>query len=247
MENMMNTQLQAIFEELELITDPYQRADIRVKLLTALNEMNVTVDEPVGKDAIKNDTLKAQDAPIEFEEVKEEKKQESKKDKKATSKKKEEKVEETKEEVKEEKKSVSKKTTKKGPKKIEIDETVEPIVVQIENEDGEVEDLDITEAYYKVKDQMEADGEDEETISTVAQYLTAYSLMPIFDSFENLKASYNKMMLAYYMQEYGVDEINAFVASNEVSDGAISDVYEFVNDDNLEFLITKLEEASEEE
>lgn len=232
--SIINEQIQLILEDLALIEDPYQRADIRTKLISCIAESNleVSVEEPVGKDAIKNDIKKEQDAPIEFEA-------------------KEEPVEEVKEEVKEEpkkKKATKSKSiaskSKKGPKEIDLEEPKkEKKIVTVEDEDGTTE-VDVTDAYYKIAPQMQKDGADEETILLTAQYLVCNALMPIYETLDGLKDSYNKMMLAYYMQEYGVDAINESVIS-EISDGTITDLYEFVNDSNLDFTLESIESATE--
>ena len=51
-------------------------------------------------------------------------------------------------------------------------------------------------------------------------------------------------MLAYYMQEYGVEEINGFV--QELTDGNYSDVYEFATNDTIGALVADLEKAAED-
>lgn len=242
--SIINEQIQLILEELDLIQDPYQRADIRTKLISCIAESNleVSVEEPVGKDAIKNDIKKEQDAPIEFKEVKEEVVEETEP--------------ETKEEVKEEVKEESKKKkatkgksiaskSKKGPKEIEL-EKPEKKVVTVEDENGDPMEVDITEVYHKIAPAMKEDGADEETIELTAQYLVCNALIPIYETLEGLKDSYNKMMLAYYMQEFGVEAINESVIS-QISDGQIDDLYEFVNDSNLQFTIESIEAATESE
>lgn len=237
--SIINEQIQLILEDLALIEDPYQRADIRTKLISCIAESNleVSVEEPVGKDAIKNDIKKEQDAPIEFE-VKEEVVEESAK---------EVKEEEAKEEPKKKKATKSKSIaskSKKGPKEIDLEEPKrEKKIVTVEDEDGTTE-VDVTDAYYKIAPQMQKDGVDEETILLTAQYLVCNALMPIYETLDGLKDSYNKMMLAYYMQEYGVDAINESVIA-EISDGTITDLYEFVNDSNLDFTLESIESATE--
>lgn len=234
--SIINEQIQLILEDLVLIEDPYQRADIRTKLISCIAESNleVSVEEPTGKDAIKNDVKKEQEAPIEFEEKKEEPVKEVKE-------------EEVKEEPKKKKATKSKSIaskSKKGPKEIDLEEPKrEKKIVTVEDEDGTTE-VDVTDAYYKIAPQMQKDGVDEETILLTAQYLVCNALMPIYETLDGLKDSYNKMMLAYYMQEYGVDAINESVIA-EISDGTITDLYEFVNDSNLDFTLESIESATE--
>lgn len=243
--SIINEQIQLILGELELIQDPYQRADIRTKLISCISEANleVSVEEPVGKDAIKNDTKKEIDEPIKFERVEEPKEEAPVEETvEELAEEKEEVVEKPKKEEKAAKKKAITSKTKKGPKQIDLEP--EKKFVTVETEDGETE-VEITEAYNKIAPQMKEDGVDEEEIELTAQYLTCNALMPIYDSLEGLKDSYNKMMLAYYMQEYGVEAINESVIS-QISDGTVNDVYEFVNDANLEFTINSIEEAVEE-
>ena len=52
------------------------------------------------------------------------------------------------------------------------------------------------------------------------------------------------MMLAYYMSEFGLEEINNFVS--ELTDGTFNDIYEFINDENLDGFIINVENAIEE-
>lgn len=214
MEKLINSQIETLQTEIEEISDPYQRAHIRVLLISALGNLSTigevstvsTIAE--GKEAIKNDIVKENNEPINFEEPKEEK------------------VEEV---VKE----------SNGPEPIEIDEqgqeSSEPII--IETEEGQ---LDITEAYNAL-----ASVEDESARTELAMNITAYALLPIYQSLDKLEDSENKMMLSYYMKEYGLEQINDFV--NQLTDGQFSDVYEFVNNDNVEGLVVNIQSVEDSE
>lgn len=214
MEKLINSQIETLQTEIEEISDPYQRAHIRVLLISALGNLSTigevstvsTIAE--GKEAIKNDIVKENNKPINFEEPKEEK------------------VEEV---VKE----------SNGPEPIEIDEqgqeSSEPII--IETEEGQ---LDITEAYNAL-----ASVEDESARTELAMNITAYALLPIYQSLDKLEDSENKMMLSYYMKEYGLEQINDFV--NQLTDGQFSDVYEFVNNDNVEGLVVNIQSVEDSE
>lgn len=238
--NTINEQIALVLEDLELMTDPYQRGMVRTQLIGALSNMNLTASFdsnslPTGKDAIKNDIFKEPvsvdieqdpiqaDAPITFEEpapVKEEK---------------------------------PKKASKKKAEPVEVDVdpnteeevTAEPIIVQVEDEEGNVIDLDITEAWNAVAPSMQEAGVEEEVILGLAQNLTAYNLMPIYATFTNLTDSEDKMMLSYYMQQVGIEDINAFIS--DLSDGQFNDIYEFANNDNLEYIVTSIGEAMSDE
>lgn len=248
--NIMNEQITLVLEDLELITDPYQRSMIRTQLISALSSINLTASFdvvantlPSGKNAIKTDIPKdtaIDDTPIKFEE----------KD-----------VNEQTEEISVEKESKKKTDSKKkekeaekasAPKEIDVDpntpakeESIEPIVVQVEDENGEIVELDITEAWNTIAPSMKEEGVEEESILELAQNLTAYNLMPIYATFSELKNNENKMMLSYYLQEVGLEDINGFIS--ELSDGQFNDIYEFVNDDNLEYIVTSIAEAMSEE
>ena len=69
--------------------------------------------------------------------------------------------------------------------------------------------------------------------------------MPIYSTFTELADSEDKMMLSYYMQQVGVEDINGFIA--DLSDGQFNDIYEFANNDNLEYIVTSIAEAMSEE
>lgn len=214
MEKLINSQIETLQTEIEEISDPYQRAHIRVLLISALGNLSTigevstvsTIAE--GKEAIKNDIVKENNEPINFEEPKEEKAEEV---------------------VKE----------SNGPEPIEIDEqgqeSSEPII--IETEEGQ---LDITEAYNAL-----ASVEDESARTELAMNITAYALLPIYQSLDKLEDSENKMMLSYYMKEYGLEQINDFV--NQLTDGQFSDVYEFVNNDNVEGLVVNIQSVEDSE
>lgn len=214
MEKLINSQIETLQTEIEEISDPYQRAHIRVLLISALGNLSTigevstvsTIAE--GKEAIKNDIVKENNEPINFEEPKKEKAEEV---------------------VKE----------SNGPEPIEIDEqgqeSSEPII--IETEEGQ---LDITEAYNAL-----ASVEDESARTELAMNITAYALLPIYQSLDKLEDSENKMMLSYYMKEYGLEQINDFV--NQLTDGQFSDVYEFVNNDNVEGLVVNIQSVEDSE
>ena len=64
MMNLINEQIQAVIEDLELMTNPYERSMVRTHLIGALSNINLTASFdtmanflPIGKDAIKNDIV----------------------------------------------------------------------------------------------------------------------------------------------------------------------------------------------
>lgn len=239
MNELVNEQLSLLLEEIDLIGDVYQRADIRVKMIQALGGLLIEpAVESSGKEAFKHDTKKEVEV-IEEAPVKEEKK------KSKSSKKKEiaedapiifEPAEQGTEAIVEE---------EPQPKEIDLDATVEdkiaePVVIECEDENGEAYSLDITEAWNVV-----GDKEGSEEMVELAKNLTEYNLLPIYTTLDKLTHSYNKMMLAYYMQQFTLEGVNEFIES--LTEGVFTDIYEFVNDENLEGLIANIEEAASEE
>lgn len=219
MNDLFNEQYGLLLQDLQEISNPYERAHIRALLLGTLagleeNSSEVTV---TGKDAIKNDIAK----PITFKEE-------------AT----EEQEETANEEVAEETQPQS-----NEPRELDLDHdpaigdnNTTPMIVETENGD-----LDITEAYGLIAD---FSGTEEEKVD-LATNIALYNLTAIYEDLSQLKDCHNKMMLAYYLSEYGLDEINGFIS--ELTDATFNDVYEFVNDENLDGLIISLESATEEE
>ena len=216
MEKLINSQIETLQTEIEEISDPYQRAHIRVLLISALGnlstigELSTPVTATTGKDAIKNDVAKENNEPINFKEEE----------------KKEPKVEEAPAEE------------SAGPEPIDIEgetDTAQPIIVS--TDEG---DLDITEAYNAL-----ANVKDETARTDLAMNITAYALLPVYQSLDKLEDSESKMMLSFYMKEYGLDQINDFV--NQLTDGQFNDVYEFVNNDNVEGLVVNIQSVEESE
>lgn len=213
MNELINEQIALIQKELEEITNPYERAHIRVLLLSSLTSMCIEDDTDnvlTGKDAIKKDMAK----PITFEET------------------------ETSEAVEPDMEAQS-----EEPNEIDIDHdpnvhSDEPLIVETE-ENGEI---DIREAYNLITNYEEGTEEDKLQLAT---NITLYSLAPIYEGLTQLKDCYNKMMLSYYMSEFGLQEINNFVS--QLTDNTFNDIYEFINDDNLEGFIINVESAIEEE
>ena len=68
MNKIFNEQFELLQQDLQEISNPYERAHIRVLLLGTLSGLTEEppIDMPTGKDAIKNDIVKE---PIAFDEV----------------------------------------------------------------------------------------------------------------------------------------------------------------------------------
>ena len=224
MNKIFNEQYELLLKDMEEITDPYHRAHIRALVLQAVNSLTDISEDDIetaitGKDAIKEDIAK---------------------DTKKTT------TETTKKKTTTASKKKEKEVKKDEPNELDLDKdpninndtevNTEPLIVNIEGTD-----YDIREAY-NLLDKFE--GTDEERID-LATNITAYGLTAIYETLSQLKDNENKMTLAYYLNEYGLDEINNF--TSELTDGTFNDIYEFINDDNLEGFITNIEAATEEE
>ena len=248
MNNLINEQVNLVLEDLELMTNPYERCMVRTNLIQALSNLVVSDDLgslPKGKDAIRTDIVK--ESNLEVEETTVETQEEVPVETHVADEEpiKFEEEQEVQEETQEEEEVVE-----ETPQPVEVDvdpDTAEtntdaivgPIVVQVENEDGEIVDLDVTEAYELITTEMTPEEKVE-----LATTITGYSLIPIYSQLTNLSDGDLKATLAYQMQQVGLDEVNAFV--NELTDGRF-ELFEFVNDDNLEYLVTSIEEAMSEE
>ena len=240
MMNLINEQINAVLEDLELMTNPYERSMVRTQLIGALSNINLTASFdavantlPKGKDSIKKDIPKEvvqeepdvnEPVPVDIEQSPLDMEQPI---------------------TFEETPAQEKTPVQEGPVEVDVDPNTEepttegPMVVQIENEDGEVVDLDITEAYNLIATEM-SEEEKVELATTIA----GYSLIPIYAQLSNLTDGDLKATLAYQMQQVGLDDLNEFV--KDLTDGRF-DLLEFVNDDNLEYLTTSIQEAMEDE
>ena len=218
MNELLNEQIALVLEDLSLISNPYERSMVRVNLIKALTDLSPVqqTEEITGKDAIKADYAKAE-APAQIADVKEV-------------------VEET---VTEE---VEGNDEVLEPKEIDLDKSVAagPIITTIEDEEGNPFEIDVTEVYNKLSNDLS----DEDKLE-LAKNITAYSLAPVYDELTMLPDSNDKMMLAYYLQQLGLDQLNDFVV--QLTDGQVNMLHEFVNKDNLEYLVNEIASAMEEE
>lgn len=224
MNKIFNEQYELLLKDMEEITDPYHRAHIRALILQAVNNLTEVSDDDIeititGKDAIKEDIAK---------ETIQEKKTTSTK-KKTTAKKKEVKKEEPKELDLDKDPNVTENVS-------EEESNNEPYIVTVEGTE-----YDIREAYNLLN---KYEGSEEEKVE-LATNITVYGLTAVYEGLSILKDSDMKMTLAYYLSQYGLETINEFVES--LTDGQFNDIYEFINDENMEGFLTNLEAASEEE
>lgn len=218
MNELINEQISLVLEDLNLMTNPYERSMVRVNLIKALTDLApVSEEEVTGKDAIKTDYAKTsvQEEVPELEDMLQ----------------------------KEMEEPIVEEVEKLEPKEIDLDKSVvtnEPIIATMEDEEGNPFEIDVTEAYYKLLDELS----DEDKLE-LAKNITAYNLAPIYDELTQLPDCNDKMMLAYYLQQLGLDEVNGFIS--QLTDGQFNLLHEFVNKDNLEYLVNEIANAMEEE
>lgn len=218
MNELINEQISLVLEDLNLMTNPYERSMVRVNLIKALTDLApVSEEEVTGKDAIKTDYAKTsvQEEVPELEDMLQ----------------------------KEMEEPIVEEVEKLEPKEIDLDKSVvtnEPIIATMEDEEGNPFEIDVTETYYKLSDKLS----DEDKLE-LAKNITAYNLAPIYDELTQLPDCNDKMMLAYYLQQLGLDEVNGFIS--QLTDGQFNLLHEFVNKDNLEYLVNEIANAMEEE
>lgn len=190
MNDLINEQINLIFEDLTLISNPYERCMVRTNLIKALTDLSLTaIDEPTGKDSINSNFAKTYDEQTSSNDI-----NVSNTDNTI--------VQENIESIEEQQVQDTVDNNeileeRLEPKEIDIDNSVSettPIITIIEDEDGNEFELDITEAYNKLNPELS----EEEKIE-IAKNITAYNLMPIYDELKFLEDKENKMLLAYYL------------------------------------------------
>ena len=108
-----------------------------------------------------------------------------------------------------------------------------------ETEDGDI--LDVTEVYNKV-----TDVEDPETRLQVAGYITEYDeCIEEYNSLSMLTSSVSKIYLAYCIKYYGLDNINECVA--RLTENQITDLFEYINDNNVDGFTQYVDQTFDEE
>lgn len=214
MNELINEQISLVLEDLNLMTNPYERSMVRVNLIKALTDLSPISEEEVsGKDAIKTDYAKATSEQSVQEEV-----------------------------VQPEETIIEETVEKLEPNEIDLDKSVvsnEPVIATMEDEEGNTFEIDVTEAYEKLSEELS-----EEDRIELAKNITAYNLAPIYDELAQLPDCNDKMMLSYYLQQLGLDEVNGFIS--QLTDGQVNLLHEFVNKDNLEYLVNEITTAMED-
>ena len=228
---MINNQMKTLAKEIEGILDIAERAQVRAKYIELLFDISVSgaLEDSgcssggnCGKEAIKEDLPKP-----ESETVKEEQEVEPVED---------DALDES-EEV-EQVKQPEEDDPLNDSEEVEQDTAGEETLLY-ETEDGDI--LDVTEVYNKV-----TDVEDPETRLQVAGYITEYDeCIEEYNSLSMLTSSVSKIYLAYCIKYYGLDNINECVA--RLTENQITDLFEYINDNNVDGFTQYVDQTFDEE
>ena len=107
------------------------------------------------------------------------------------------------------------------------------------DDDNKEQQIDVTEAYNLIKTEMS-----EEDKLDLAATITDAAVGPIYATLTNISDGMLKATLAYQMQQVSLEDINSFIY--DLSEQEYNDVYEFVNDNNIEYVTNAIEEAMED-
>ena len=225
---MINSQMKTLAKEIEGILDIAERAQVRAKYIELLFDISVSgaledsgcsCGGNCGKETIKEDLPKPEPETVEEEqEVEDDALDES------------EEVEQVKQPEEDDPLNDSEEVEQDtaGDKKL-----------LYETEDGDI--LDVTEIYNKV-----TDVEDPETRLQVAGYITEYDeCIEEYNSLSMLTSSVSKIYLAYCIKYYGLDNINECVA--RLTENQITDLFEYINDNNVDGFTQYVDQTFDEE
>ena len=228
---MINSQMKTLAKEIEGILDIAERAQVRAKYIEllfdisvsgALEESGCSCGGNCGKEAIKEDLPKPESELVEEEQE----------------------VEPAEDDALDESEEVEqiKQPEEDDPlndsEEVEQNTTGEEKLLY-ETEDGDI--LDVTEIYNKV-----TDVEDPETRLQVAGYITEYDeCIEEYNSLSMLTSSVSKIYLAYCIKYYGLDNINECVA--RLTENQITDLFEYINDNNVDGFTQYVDQTFDEE
>lgn len=244
----INSQMKTLAKEVEGILDIGERANARAKYIELL--FNISVSGALengcscggncgcGKDAIKEDIPKEVEEPM-VEESEEESVEEVKQ---AV----EEEVAEETEDPLEDGEEVSEEADEEEQEEDPLDDSEEVEQdaesderLTYETEDGEV--IDVTDIYNKV-----TDVEDPEERLQIAGYIAEYDeCIDEYNSLDMLTSSGTKIYLAYCIKFYGLDAINDCVT--KLTDNEFTNVFEYINDNNVEGFTQYVDQTFDEE
>ena len=230
---MINSQMKTLAKEIEGILDIAERAQVRAKYIELLFDISVSgaledsgcsCGGNCGKEAIKEDLPKPEPEPETVEEEQE--------------------VEEVEDDALDESEEVEQVKQPEEDEPVNDTEEVEQDTAKnekllYETEDGDI--LDVTEIYNKV-----TDVEDPETRLQVAGYITEYDeCIEEYNSLSMLTSSVSKIYLAYCIKYYGLDNINECVA--RLTENQITDLFEYINDNNVDGFTQYVDQTFDEE
>ena len=228
---MINSQMKTLAKEIEGILDIAERAQVRAKYIELLFDISVSgaledsgcsCGGNCGKEAIKEDLPKPESETVEEEQE----------------------VEPVENDALDESEEVEQVKQPEEDDPLNDSEEVEQDAVGeekllYETEDGDI--LDVTEVYNKV-----TDVEDPETRLQVAGYITEYDeCIEEYNSLSMLTSSVSKIYLAYCIKYYGLDNINECVA--RLTENQITDLFEYINDNNVDGFTQYVDQTFDEE
>lgn len=228
---MINSQMKTLAKEIEGILDIAERAQVRAKYIELLFDISVSgaledsgcsCGGNCGKEAIKEDLPKPESETVEEEQE----------------------VEPVEDDALDESEEVEQAKQPEEDDPLNDSEEVEQDTVGnekllYETEDGDI--LDVTEVYNKV-----TDVEDPETRLQVAGYITEYDeCIEEYNSLSMLTSSVSKIYLAYCIKYYGLDNINECVA--RLTENQITDLFEYINDNNVDGFTQYVDQTFDEE
>ena len=228
---MINNQMKTLAKEIEGILDIAERAQVRAKYIELLFDISVSgaledsgcsCGGNCGKEAIKEDLPKPESETVEEEQE----------------------VEPVEDDALDESEEVEQVKQPEEDDPLNDSEEVEQDTageekLLYETEDGDI--LDVTEIYNKV-----IDVEDPETRLQVAGYITEYDeCIEEYNSLNMLTSSVSKIYLAYCIKYYGLDNINECVA--RLTENQITDLFEYINDNNVDGFTQYVDQTFDEE
>ena len=228
---MINNQMKTLAKEIEGILDIAERAQVRAKYIELLFDISVSgaledsgcsCGGNCGKEAIKEDLPKPESETVEEEQE----------------------VEPVEDDALDESEEVEQAKQPEEDDPLNDSEEVEQNTagdekLLYETEDGDI--LDVTEIYNKV-----TDVEDPETRLQVAGYITEYDeCIEEYNNLSMLTSSVSKIYLAYCIKYYGLDNINECVA--RLTENQITDLFEYINDNNVDGFTQYVDQTFDEE
>ena len=223
--------MKTLAKEIEGILDIAERAQVRAKYIELLFDISVSgaledsgcsCGGNCGKEAIKEDLPKPESETVEEEQE----------------------VEPVEDDALDESEEVEQAKQPEEDDPLNDSEEVEQNTagdekLLYETEDGDI--LDVTEIYNKV-----TDVEDPETRLQVAGYITEYDeCIEEYNSLSMLTSSVSKIYLAYCIKYYGLDNINECVA--RLTENQITDLFEYINDNNVDGFTQYVDQTFDEE